>query len=107
MPHYTWLISFYFLLIIFSELLAKLPAPGTPLPAELLAQIPPELLSRLPFGPPAPGLGGQGPLLGGPPFALNGIPSNGSPYSADPKRSAEYEKRQIGIRLLQTGKFSF
>ena len=81
-------------------MLARLPAPGTPLPAELMAQIPPELLSRLPNGPPAPGVGDQVPLLGGPPFAINGI---SSPLSVDPKRSAEYEKRQIGIRLLQTG----
>ncbi len=85
-------------------MLARLPAPGTPLPADLMAQIPPEFLSRLPLGPPGPGKGDQVPLLGEPPFVLHGIPSNGSPLAADPKRSADYEKRQIGIRLLQTGK---
>jgi hypothetical protein len=79
------------------EMLARMP-----IPPEMMAHIPPDILARmqiLPAGPQAPG-----DVLGGP-FTQNGIPQSvvGPHLPADPKKSAEYEKRQVAIRLLQTG----
>ena len=77
------------------EMLARMPLPPT-----LLAQIPPELLAQM------TSLSGEAvPVLGGP-FSVNGVATNGSPLYVDPKKSAEYEKRQVAIRLLQTGKLN-
>ena len=82
------------------EMLARMPLPPNlmaQIPPNLMAQIPPEFLAHM-SGQPGPAV----PVLGGP-FNVNGVPTNGSPLSADPKKSAEYEKRQVAIRLLQTG----
>jgi len=77
-------------------MLARMPAPEMfarfPIPPNAMPQIPPELLAGL-TGMPA----GPMPIFGGP-FVMNGVAA-----SSDPKKSAEYEKRQVGIRLLQTG----
>jgi hypothetical protein len=69
------------------DFLARMPIPPNTMPP-----IPPEMLARLPGQP--------GGLISGliEPFPVNGISS-----SMDPKKSAEFEKRQVGIRLLQTG----
>ena len=67
--------------------------PGPPLP---FPPIPPELMAALSGQP-------GGPIPMGLPFPGDPFWANGIPMSADPKKSAEYEERQVGIRLLQTG----
>lgn len=76
-------------------MLARMPVP------EVLARLaippsafspPPELMAGMPDQP-----AGPMPIFGGP-FLMNGVAS-----SSDPKKSADYEKRQVAIRLLQTG----
>jgi len=69
--------------------------------SEVLAQMAgPDFLARMPIPPNAMPPIPPGGLISGliEPFPVNGISS-----SMDPKKSAEFEKRQVGIRLLQTG----
>ena len=68
------------------DLLAQFPV--TP---NAFSMVQPEFLAGLPVGQPA------GPIFGAP-FLKNGMAD-----STDPKKSAAYEKRQVAIRLLQTG----
>ena len=81
------------------EMLARMP-----IPPDMLAHIPPEILARMQIPPTGSVAGGE--VLGGP-FSLNGVPQSvvGPPLPVDPKKPAEYEKRQVAIRLLQTGMF--
>lgn len=93
-------------MIFFTEILSRMPSPEMmarmPIPSDMLARIPPEILAHMQIPP--VGIAPAGEVLGGP-FSLNGIPQSvvGPPLTVDPKKSAEYEKRQVAIRLLQTG----
>ena len=80
------------------EFAGRLPGPPPHFPA-----IPPELMAALSGQP-----GGPMPVPVPLPFPgfVEQFSANGIPMSADPKKSAENEERQVGIRLLQTGNSS-